>query len=376
LSQAVSFYLSQLIEDQCNEHELALFIRESCDLLSQHLNESDLGNFPFAFASAIIRCRIFQETCLDRALPIFMDAVISPFLEIRKTAGRILTEGIIPYLKHLEDSEEALAKLREIAEIVKSPALSIVYATLEGKDFQESLSGPLTSEQLNLAMSLLTEMSKSAPMPLAESIFAVMTRLVTANGSQVHQASLIPMYTFALERVATFQSAINFVKAVSELDPSIAPNVETTPIEGTPEELRRHVSEKLLTNVPETVAMTNCKKFIELSGLIDQKNPPAIYPWAASYEIYSGLKRNSTVKQAEMSAGRLPGHASQVRIATTKSVILASAMQNVGRLNLTFEPIPVRPLSETLIELPTLGTAECDFILTLDEFTALGTDQE
>jgi hypothetical protein len=391
LAHAVAFHITQVIADARRAPDIAAFVGESFCLLENHLDaDPEIVAFAFPFASAFLTCPLFQSNCLDRAMPIFMHSVANPFLAV--AAKRVLVQAFVPYIAHLEESEDAQQRLLDVAKCVDAPALYFVIAPfLFGSipflpidhPYEEIMAMALSPEQLNLAIFLLTTVAQTASPPLAEAILAVMARVVCDRGKEIHRDALAPLYQFAIPRIAVVSSAVDFVRKVAAIDPSIAVHRESVPaVHKSADDVLREIA-KLEKTAAGSVPITNCKSLVELYGLIDQKSPPKIAPFATHYEIYVGISKDwrSTRRTSEASyncsLNRL-GSTTSLRsgIVINRSFVLATAMIEQGMKSVQYRPLAAGPIKEQLLDIPPIDSATWKFVVTPEEFAGLDDDAD
>lgn len=123
----------------------------------------------------------------------------------------------------------------------------------------------LTPEQLGEAIPLFGALLEKAIRPLADSILNVLSNLAGANAGKTGHVSLVPVYAFVIHKLATFESAVRFVREVAKVDSAIAAQKDSVG------SARRSLDE-------------------DLFGMIHRKTPPKIDPFRASTRPSWGCK--------------------------------------------------------------------------------------
>jgi hypothetical protein len=383
LTTAVSYHISQIAHDPSIADEVALFVGYCFSLFEQHLEEPDMASFAFPFACAFLQCPHFQTNCLDRAMPIFLHCVRDPLLA--SAARRVLVQAFTPYARQLESNEYARALLVNVVKTSEAPALYIVVAAFLvnkvpfpdlARSYDQIVSNEFSTEQLNLAFFLLTNMTKTASSPLAESILRVVTDLIKRNENVVNRDSLTQLYAFAVSRLAISASAVDFIAEVARVDPSVAaPSELVPPVQKSAEDVRKEISQ-LVKQTKDVVPIARCKELSDLQGMIDQKNPPKIYPFAAQYEMYMGLGKGSKKMQLGVSTRFSSRSSGIIGLAPNRSFFLAAAMQNVGMLEVQYAPLRKKTVCQTFLDIPVVDNSAWKFVISPAEFLKLDDDEQ
>jgi hypothetical protein len=109
--------------------------------------------------------------------------------------------------------------------------------------------------------------------------------------------------------------------------------------------------------------------------MIDQHNPPKIYPFAVQYEMYLGLSKERWQRAQAPQPGKSSSASTLLHgISSTRSVILASAMQNVGMFDVQYELLEPGTVNQTLLDIPAVDNSAWKFVVTPAEFLNLKND--
>jgi hypothetical protein len=221
-------------------------------------------------------------------------------------------------------------------------------------------------------------MAQTASPPLAEAILAVMSQLIFTHEKEINRDSLVPMYQFALHRIVVFPSAIEFLQRIAKIDPSIAAHHELIPsVQKTADDVLKEIL-MLGNRTSETVPITDCKDLSELYGLINQKNPPKISPFATHLEMYLGLskewrnvQRNSSVAYGHSLYRANSNTSLRSSIVSNRSFILAKAMITQGIQSVQWRPLEAGPIKSQLLDIPPIDNGTWKFVVTPGEFASL-----
>lgn len=387
LVNAVLYHLSRVTDDQCQE--VALYIGECFKVLYQHIENADVANFAFPFACAFLHCPAFQENCLAAAMPIFRECVVHPVLG--KSAKSVLVDAFLPFTKQLESDQTAQQLLLDITSIVDAPELYMIVSAFllkplpflpVDKTREELMALPLNTEQTTRTFVFFLAMLKTASRPLADSLLYVATELLRKYGRKIERACLVSVFKFALKKISVFPSAVEFIQEIARFDQSIASLQEEAIVsQKNLEDVRKLIVEVLKANAaPEPVPITNCKNVSELQGIIDQKNPPKIYPFATQYEMFLGLKKESSKKLSQMDGGTkrftsTMSFASGIVI-SSRSLGISRAMQKVSLEKLELAPLGNKVVHMQFLDLPSEEDGAWKFVVTPQEFVHLDDDEE
>jgi hypothetical protein len=375
--------MSKITKDDQVADRVAHYLGECFVFFVQHLDNHEVAAFAFPFATAFLQCNVFEASCLDKAMPIFIHCQKEPLLAA--AARRILVLAFAPFAPQLETSQYARSLFIDILKVIDAPVLYVVAASFladnlpfSGVDrtYDQILELSLTADQLSLAVQLLTAMTRTASSRLADSILHVMTDVSTRHEADIVNCDhLARMYTFAVRRLGVLPSAFGFVSVVARLDPTVAvPREESPRIEKTTEDVRREIA-GLIKPHPETVAITKCRDLSDLHGMIDQHNPPKIYPFAAQYEMYLGLSKERWQQTQTPQPGKSSSASTLLHgISNTRSFILASATQNVGMFDVQYELLEPGTVNQTLLDIPAIDNSAWKFVVTPAEFLNLEDD--
>jgi hypothetical protein len=123
------------------------------------------------------------------------------------------------------------------------------------------------------------------------------------------------------------------------------------------------------------VAIAKCRDLSDLHGMIDQRNPPKIYPFAAHSEMYLGLSKEKWQHAQAPHPGKSSSASTLLHgISNTRSFILASAMQNVGMFDVQYKLLEPGTVNQTLLDIPTVDNSVWKFVVTPAEFLNLADD--
>jgi uncharacterized protein YfkK (UPF0435 family) len=275
--------------------------------------------------------------------------------------------------------------LVDVVKTSEAPALYIVVAAFLvnkvpfpdlARSYDQIVSNQFSTEQLNLAFFLLTYMTKTAYSPLAESILQVVTDLVKKNEKVVNRDSLTQLYAFAVSRLAISASAVDFIAEVARVDPSIAaPSESVPPVQKSPEDVRKEIMQ-LIKQTKDVVPIARCKELSDLHGMIDQKNPPKIYPFAAQYEMYMGLSKGSKKMQLGLPVKLASRSGGIFGLTPNRSFFLTAAMQNVGILEMHYAPLRKKTVCQTFLDIPVVDNSAWKFVISPAEFLKLDEDEQ
>ncbi|OHS98790.1 hypothetical protein TRFO_01838 [Tritrichomonas foetus] len=398
LAKAVSYHLSRVSDDDCED--VALFIGECFDILNslmKSIKDIEVTTFAFKFASLFLKCPSFEKNCLSRAMPIFLECLQQPVL--MKSAQDELSDAFIPFLRNIENDDEAQALLGSIIEMTDSPDLLIVAACFLlkplpfihlKKTYKEIITTPITSQDATKAIKLLSSLIKTASRQLVDSIIEISTELLKKFEHSIDQHVIVPIYSVALQKVPNMKSAVDFMTVLLKVIPGIS-TISTDTIEGRKfiDDVKKSLNDLLINETKsgfsanpavstsfstssEVVPITNCKQILQLNGLIDQQNPPKILPFSSHYEMYVGLRKNVGVEKRGSRTKRWSSSLSLTSgILSNRSMIFPSINDATDFSNLKLEEIPKVPLQMKLLDIPTDETGSWQFIVSAKAFLEL-----
>ncbi|OHT03415.1 hypothetical protein TRFO_06631 [Tritrichomonas foetus] len=380
LFEAVSYHLSCVTPD--DYEDVVKFVGESFKTLNQQLNNPDIANLAFHYASAFIGCTQFENKCLEKAMPIFKTCVNDEVL--KSQAVPALIDAFYPFAKTLENSKYSQEVLYEMINTVNAKELYLVAAPFLIKPlpfinlnltYNEILAMNFTMDQVHKAFWFFHGMLKTASRPLTDSILVLSTTLLLKYGKKLNRSMLVPIYQLAIQRIAVFQSAVDFLQAVSDIDPSIASlRDESNAHSKTLSDIQNEIREISDFNA-ETVPFTKCKNLQQLHGMISMKNPPKIYPFSTQFEVFLGMKKEQ--KKFLENPPRSPQKWSSTlsltsQIMSNKSLVIASTIQTSGMTNIKFEKLEKKPVFKKMLDLPVEeDEGNWKFVVSLCEFNEL-----
>lgn len=377
LCEAVTFHLSRFSEDACED--VVMYISECLEVLFNHIDSSDIASFAFRFSSVFLRCRAFEQ-CITKAMPIFLNCVKHPVLGT--AAKGVLVDAFESFCPMLETEKHAQELLLKITQIIDAPELLLVAATFLyeplpfidiGKTYEEILSAPISAQNATRTLQLFRSMLRNASRSLLDSIIHVSTEIMKKFEQSIDKQSLVPIYCIALQRLTFIPSAVQFMQELSRIDPSISNLKNEDPNNKSFEFIKKEISE-LTDPSGEVTPITNCKHLTQLHGIIDQKTPPKIYPFATQYEMFISLKKDANLNRAKNTSKKWSSQLVMTSgiISSTRSLILPTLIEgNNDFSNMDIEPIPLNPCHKSLLDLPNVETGKWQFIISPNQFIQL-----
>jgi hypothetical protein len=150
-----------------------------------------------------------------------------------------------------------------------------------------------------------------------EAILGLAVELLSKFDSLIELSTAMPLFRAAQAAVAFLPPALAVLTWLFTHAPEIS--LLENNDERIMDEDHAECAEKIAELVPivlEVVSMTTCKQLTQLRGMIGQKSPPTIYPYATQFEMYRGLI-NSVWQKLErkrtLSGARGPGGISPSR---------------------------------------------------------------
>ena len=388
LFEAVSYHLSQFQSEGSvfgsdESEDIIRFVAETFKTLNSHLDVPDLANLAFHYASSFIGCTTFEDNCLEKAFPIFLNCVSAEVLKTQ--AISVLVDAFYPFAKKLEVDKSSQETLLQIIQLIDAKELYLVAAVFYlkplpfiniNKTLEEILMMKFTVDQINKALWFFQAMLKTASRPLVDSILILTTKLILKFGKRLNRVMLVPIFLTALHNIAAFQSAVDFLQAVSSIDPSIATlrddsQIHTKIVSDVCNEIKQIVDFS-----GETVPFTNCKDLHQLHGMISMSNPPKIIPFSTRYDMYLGMKKEQK-KFIESSSRPVQKWSSTVsltsQIMSNKSLIFATSyLISGGASNYPYKVLEKKKVIKNLLDLPSnKDEGNWKFIISLVEFDDL-----
>jgi hypothetical protein len=349
-----------------------MYVDEILELLATQVEKEEAETFAFRFASVIVRCPFFSHTCLQRSIPIFLHSVGKS-----NEAKSLLVDAFIPYLSRLETDPDAQQLMVQVIECTDSPSLSLVAAAVLKRpipfvkferSYQEIVSVPITSGDAAMAVRLFGVMAPSASLKLLESIVEITTDLLAKFELAMDWAVFGPIYRAVRDSFGQLRSAGTFFELIIRLDPGRKFEADAVKVDD--ESLGPAVTEiaGLVEKGGHTTSATTCKQLNQLRGLIDQKNPPNIYPFATQHEMYLSLASHVARKSVRrVSSSRIRSSLSTA-IATNRSILWSLLLIP------DFGLMALAPIENKKIQLQALdleGGEAREFVLSPQKFVAL-----
>jgi hypothetical protein len=362
LVNAAAFHFGKINNNRVQE--FADFIGECFTMLEAQMEDPEISPLAFKFASAFLNCPSLRTSAMEKAMPIFMKCAADETHE--KEAKALLVEAFVPFATVIESSQAAQQHLLRIVEVIDAPALLILVAAFLlnslpflpiNLTYKEIMDRPLAVDQLNQSISLLTVVLDHASRPLVTSILTVVTELISKYEQDINRASLVPIYAFVLTKIALFPSAVKFVQTVAKMDASIAvQRGSVTQGQKSIEDVQKLVMDMVIRKDP--VTLTTCKNLQDLQGIIDQRNPPKIYPYAGHYEMLFALKKDNDSQLTDMHATGPRTFTSKLAMRSgmlsNKSFVLINTVGKSGTIRLDLHPLQVKRILKESLAFPDL----------------------
>lgn len=377
LIKAVQYHLSRVSEDDCGE--VALYVGVCFEVFQGQLEVSDIISTAFNFASLFLHCPAFAKGCMRKAMPLFLQCTETPTLA--KNAKAIIADAFIPFLRDLEEEDESQKLLKEITTKCESPELLLIAACFllkplpfieMDKKYDEIVAAPISSENANKTMVLFSTFIKTASRSLVDSILQVSTVLIRKFERAIERNLLMPVYKVALQRVSDMKSAVDFMTALLRIDPEISSSDNQEAEESKYlEDIQQGLNGFLVNSPSDSVPITNCKQISQLSGMIDQQNPPKILPFSSQYEMYVGLRKDSKggrKKQGKKWSSSLSLTSGAL---SNRSLILPSSLELTDFSQIELEELPQPHITMKLLNIPTDGKETWNFVVSSSEFLQL-----
>ena len=377
LIRAVLYHLSRVTEDDCDE--VALFVGECFLVFQTQLDKKDVITVASKFATLFLKCPAFEKDCLKRAMPIFLSCLDSPVL--KSTAKSMLSDAFVPFLRNIENDDDAQNLLKEIVTNSDVPELLLVVACFLLKPlpfvpikntYKDIISSNLTQQSTIKALELFSVMLKTASPELIDSIFQVSTAIIQKFENTLESTYLLSIYNIAVQKVAEMKSAVAFITSLMKFYPGVA-SLSTNDFE---EKMYiddiRHGLNKLLQDASfESVPITNCEQITQLCGMIDQRNPPKILPYSSQYEMYVGLRKNPTIEKKKLIKKWSSTLSLTSGILSNRSLILPASIDGNDFSKIEFAELPMANINKKFLDIPGDENGSWRFVVSAKEFLEL-----
>ena len=377
LCDAVYYHLGRASEDHCDE--IVGFVSECFDLLYKPIHVGDIALFAYQFANQFLNCPIFYSA-LRKAMPIFIYCFENPVLDT--STNDILVDAFIPFLSRLESDFEVQKLLKHVIEITAAPCLYLVAAAFLGKSlpfvdvgktYREIMAINIRVRDAEITMRLFGVMLKNASRQLMDSIISISGKMLLRFEKYLDKNAIYPIYETSLHRIAVLKSAADFITVLMRVNPGLAQHTYN-PNQGKKDmaAVRRDLSTLLDKNV-EIAPMTNFEQLAQLKGIIDQKNPPKVYPFTSQYEMYQKLKEDEhtqgtgrpTQKKWSSTVSMASG------LISHRSMLLPTTQFGIDFAALQMDPIPHNPITVERLQWTTSQTLNRNLIISPTEFLHL-----
>lgn len=283
-----------------NSHDEDLlidFVRESFTFYSNIFTGNEM--YVITYATAFLDCKMFVDSCLEDASPIFIKSLSSPITNNESWANII---GIVrPLIPHLETNVTSQKFLELIINTSNSEELMMITSPL--KEIYPSLFKStvgmmrlmaLASETaLCKALSHYASMVETASQPLLNQIFIISSNIVLKVVNENNRSPLIKLYNAALNNLTTCPNAIEFVCNVSKVEPSVVSNNVMEVFydwDRSVDDVIRALS-RLIVNEESIITLTDCNSLSHVYNLLNCDVVPKILPFATQREMIEGMIR-------------------------------------------------------------------------------------
>jgi hypothetical protein len=371
LAESIAYHLRR----NAGIDSLSLFFGECLCYLNAHIEEPSVAPFAFQVVSAVLHARRFNDSCLEAALPIVLYCADLPDLGAQ---GRgLLVNAFIPFMGRLETDAEVQKLMLRICELTDSPGLWLVAAAFQDKRLpfvgltrtsEEISAAPVSPVDAMLALQLFSVLAPSITRPLLEALMVRALEFLTKFDKLIDWTTAIPLFRAARESVSFLKPAIKLLAWLFKRAPDASICSEPPERKAKVDVVYGECADKIASLIGEdreVVPMTTCKQLPHLRGMIDQRSPPTIYPYATQFQMYRGLKESVWARQKPGRTGAVGSRGPE--ISPIRSLIWPTG-KGIAGLNLSV--LPKRPLVKEVLESGD-GLVQTHYVLSPAEFANL-----
>jgi len=300
IKQAVCYHLANQYDEYS---QLSLYLKEVFKYLKSYIANPSFLSFSFNFCSQFLGCFYFTD-CFRDALPVFL--IWAKVHNINPLEEFYLADAFIPYLSDLETNIDSQFEMLKIIGIADYFEISMIvaafgYAKIPLIDvetsYEDLMAIKANPNSANRSINFLAHLSSNASDDLLSGIFTVAANLVERLKFNVKRAFLVPLCQNAIKKVAIIPAALRFLSIIARIDPSVV-SLDYDPLEGskTVQAVRNSIM-KIEAVETEKVAITSCKTLDSMWGMIDQVDPPKVYPFETYQEMHKGLIEVSKIRK-------------------------------------------------------------------------------
>ncbi|KAH0788136.1 hypothetical protein GPJ56_007967 [Histomonas meleagridis] len=323
------------------------------------------------YISSFINCSIFENNCIEKAVKILLE-----YYKPDKETQKVFIYTFFPYLHKLESDLEAQETLSNLIRATDSTILYFVAApflykhlpfTNVGKTYQQITYLTLTARDASCIFKMYSKMLTTASSPLEDAIFTISTLLLSKFKNFIKPKIVYKIYEFSLTKILRLSPAADFLLCVSSVNPGIVSLKDVDPTPAAQCEKVKIKMEKLIDTNYEMPPITKCNKLKDLRGLISQRNPPKIFPYASEYEMYSNVMDKAETSPTTVPTKKTPQISPSLSMITTS----VSQMWMANEIVMTISPLKERPVKMELLDERSEENDSVKFVISSEEFLKL-----
>ena len=299
--KAVTFHIVNLMEaSQMDNPLLISFIEESFNFYVEVFKGNEM--FAFQYASSFLDCKVFVDTCLDKATSLFLKCLMS---NVTNSKARTLVIGMLRPLLPKIEVDEVTQKMLEIC-LINSPLESeelqmiaapfhhcrkLLFQQLKSLDaLLESASETTMCKALQHYAAIVSTASQS----LLNSIYLISAYIVKRVVAENNREPLAVIYKSALRNLPFCNNAIDFICSVAKFEPVVATKIsyEVYDWGRSLESVCRSLYSLIQTNEKNSkiVTLTDCSTIQSVYNLLNCDTIPKILPFTSQRKMLESLK--------------------------------------------------------------------------------------
>ena len=359
LKESVIYQLNAIYEDytQFGKYMKAVFA-----LLANNISYPLFTGFAFEFASKFIDFSPIMKTANQTALSIFIECFRNNQVAANENVS-LIVDAFAPYLNEIEKTPASIQALQDCIELTNSPELKLLNCIIaRSRDFSQhtqdqyndTLKHITTRFQANKMLYFFAVMIESCSEDLMSSIFSSACDLLDKFKDTLSENRLVPICRSALKKIVFIQSAAKFINLLASVNPTIA-SLEFDQEDGV------HSADDVFSGLDqiqtppgEKSPITNCKEITQMTGMINQINPPKIYPFEPQMEMVNALKRMKKLERTTTSELRrwCSTLTLSSRALSQKSLVTPAMLQGHLLDKIECAPLQILPIKPQLLDLP------------------------
>ena len=378
LKESVIYQLNAIYDDYS---QFGKYMKAVFSLLSNNIAYPQFTGFAFEFASKFIDFTPIMKTANQSALNIFIECFRNNQVSSSENVS-LIVDAFAPFLSDIEKTPESHEALLNCIELTNSPELIMLRCVIDRtrdnsqhnqEQYADALKHLKTPFQANKMLYFYGVMIESCSEDLLSSIFSSTFDLLDKFRETLSENRLIPICRSALKKIVFLESSAKFLSLLAEVNPTIA-SLEFDQEDGV------HSADdvfsgldQIQTPAGEKSPITNCKEITQMTGMVNQINPPKIYPFEPQMEMVSALKRMKKLERTTTSELRrwCSTLTLSSRALSHKSLVTPAMLQGHLLDKIDCAPLEILPVKDQILDLPNDNNFGLSLLVSDADFMAL-----